>query len=100
MVRLGLGLLGAADAASDPAAVWLGRRPEQARPVCAGEHGPGESRYVEQKRHYEKPIPISDLVYLDRERCILCGRCTAVCPVSDDDGGREQRHHRVAIKIR
>lgn len=39
-------------------------------------HGPGESRYVEQKRHYEKPIPISDLVQLDRERCILCDRCT------------------------
>ena len=39
-------------------------------------HGPGESRYVEAKRHYEKPIPISDLVYLDRERCILCDRCT------------------------
>jgi NADH-quinone oxidoreductase subunit G len=39
-------------------------------------HGPGESRYIEQKRHYEKPIPISDLVYLDRERCILCDRCT------------------------
>ncbi len=39
-------------------------------------HGPGESRYVEQKRHFEKPIPISDLVYLDRERCILCDRCT------------------------
>lgn len=39
-------------------------------------HGPGESRYLEEKRHYEKPIPISDLVYLDRERCILCDRCT------------------------
>jgi NADH-quinone oxidoreductase subunit G len=39
-------------------------------------HGPGESRYVEEKRHYEKPIPISELVYLDRERCILCDRCT------------------------
>jgi NADH-quinone oxidoreductase subunit G len=39
-------------------------------------HGPGESRYVEQKRNYEKPIPISDLVFLDRERCILCDRCT------------------------
>lgn len=39
-------------------------------------HGPGESRFVEQKRHFEKPIPISDLVYLDRERCILCDRCT------------------------
>ncbi|MDX2378511.1 MAG: NADH-quinone oxidoreductase subunit NuoG [Acidimicrobiia bacterium] len=39
-------------------------------------HGPGESRYLEEKRHFEKPIPISDLVYLDRERCILCDRCT------------------------
>jgi NADH-quinone oxidoreductase subunit G len=39
-------------------------------------HGPGESRYVEAKRHYEKPIPLSDLVNLDRERCILCDRCT------------------------
>ena len=38
--------------------------------------GPGESRFVEEKRHYEKPIPISDLVFLDRERCILCDRCT------------------------
>jgi NADH-quinone oxidoreductase subunit G len=38
--------------------------------------GPGESRFVEEKRHFEKPIPISDLVYLDRERCIQCARCT------------------------
>ncbi len=39
-------------------------------------YGPGESRFVEEKRHYEKPIAISDNVYLDRERCILCDRCT------------------------
>ncbi|MBW3666160.1 MAG: NADH-quinone oxidoreductase subunit NuoG [Actinobacteria bacterium] len=39
-------------------------------------HGPGESRFVEIKRSFEKPIPISDLVLLDRERCILCDRCT------------------------
>ncbi len=39
-------------------------------------HGPGESRFVEEKRHFEKPLPISDLVLLDRERCILCARCT------------------------
>jgi NADH-quinone oxidoreductase subunit G len=39
-------------------------------------YGPGESRLVEEKRHFEKPIPISDLVLLDRERCILCDRCT------------------------
>ena len=39
-------------------------------------HGPGESRYVEAKRNFEKPIPVSDNVLLDRERCILCDRCT------------------------
>jgi len=39
-------------------------------------YGPGESRFVEEKRHYEKPIPVNSLVYLDRERCILCDRCT------------------------
>jgi len=38
--------------------------------------GPGESRFVEEKRHWEKPIPLSDLVLLDRERCIQCARCT------------------------
>jgi NADH-quinone oxidoreductase subunit G len=39
-------------------------------------YGPGESRFVEEKRHREKPIAISDTVLLDRERCILCDRCT------------------------
>ncbi len=39
-------------------------------------YGPGESRFVEEKRHFAKPIAISETVYLDRERCILCDRCT------------------------
>ena len=39
-------------------------------------YGPGETRFVEEKRHFEKPIPISELVLLDRERCIQCSRCT------------------------
>ncbi len=39
-------------------------------------HGAGETRYVEEKRHYAKPIPISRLIKLDRERCIQCDRCT------------------------
>jgi len=38
--------------------------------------GPGESRFVEEKRHWEKPIALSELVLLDRERCIQCARCT------------------------
>jgi NADH-quinone oxidoreductase subunit G len=38
--------------------------------------GPGESRFVEEKRHWEKPIELSALVALDRERCVQCDRCT------------------------
>jgi NADH-quinone oxidoreductase subunit G len=41
--------------------------------------GPGESRYTEPKRTYEKPIALSPLVALDRERCVLCARCTRFC---------------------
>jgi NADH-quinone oxidoreductase subunit G len=39
-------------------------------------YGPGESRFIEEKRHFAKPIALSPLVLLDRERCIQCGRCT------------------------
>lgn len=39
-------------------------------------HGPGETRFIEQKRHWPKPIDIGPLVALDRERCIQCSRCT------------------------
>src|SRR5262245_13693241 len=39
-------------------------------------HGPGETRFVETKRRFEKPIKISETVLLDRERCVLCARCT------------------------
>ncbi|MGB9113218.1 MAG: 2Fe-2S iron-sulfur cluster-binding protein, partial [Acidimicrobiales bacterium] len=39
-------------------------------------YGPGESRYLEEKRHFAKPIEIGPLVLLDRERCIQCARCT------------------------
>jgi NADH-quinone oxidoreductase subunit G len=41
--------------------------------------GPGESRYREPKRTFRKPIPLSPLVNLDRERCVLCARCTRFC---------------------
>src|SRR5438552_17618163 len=41
--------------------------------------GPGESRYREAKRTYRKPLPLSPLVFLDRERCVLCQRCPRSC---------------------
>jgi NADH-quinone oxidoreductase subunit G len=50
----------------------------------AVEFGPGESRFIEQKRTFSKPIPVSDLVLLDRERCVLCDRCVRV---ADDIAG-------------
>ncbi|EGR95583.1 NADH-quinone oxidoreductase subunit G [Cutibacterium namnetense] len=39
-------------------------------------NGRGESRYGGVKRTYPKPINISAQVLLDRERCVLCQRCT------------------------
>ena len=39
-------------------------------------NGRGESRFEGYKRTFEKPINISSQVLLDRERCILCARCT------------------------
>ena len=39
-------------------------------------HGSGETRFIEEKRHFAKPIEIGELVLLDRERCIQCSRCT------------------------
>ena len=39
-------------------------------------HGSGETRFIEEKRHFVKPIAIGANVLLDRERCIQCSRCT------------------------
>jgi NADH-quinone oxidoreductase chain G len=38
-------------------------------------YGPGVSQFVEPKREKQKHYPISDLIMLDQERCILCWRC-------------------------
>jgi NADH-quinone oxidoreductase subunit G len=37
--------------------------------------GQGETRFTEDKRTFDKPVPISTEVLLDRERCISCTRC-------------------------
>ena len=41
--------------------------------------GGAESRYLEEKRHFEKPLALSDEVLLDRELCIMCYRCVRFC---------------------
>ena len=59
-------------------------------PVCdrAGEcdlqdftvrYGSGQTRFVEQKRHFEKSKQVGANVVLDRERCIMCQRCVRFC---------------------
>ncbi len=37
--------------------------------------GPDRNRMVDEKRHFEKPVQLSPLIAIDRERCILCYRC-------------------------
>ena len=39
-------------------------------------YGSGKTRMTFRKRSLEKPIPISPTIALDRERCVLCARCT------------------------
>ena len=49
-------------------------------------YGPGKSRMTLPKRTYEKPLPISPSIVLDRERCILCYRCTRFSSDVAEDG--------------
>jgi len=48
--------------------------------------GPGKSRMTDPKRHFQKPVELSPLVAIDRERCILCYRCVRFSQeVSEDE---------------
>src|SRR4051812_44363702 len=49
-------------------------------------YGPGNTRMAFPKRTFEKPIPISPTIALDRERCILCYRCTRFSEGVAEDG--------------
>ena len=49
-------------------------------------YGPAKSRMVVEKRTLDKPIPVSPLIALDRERCILCYRCTRFSESVAEDG--------------
>ncbi|MEJ7793741.1 MAG: 2Fe-2S iron-sulfur cluster-binding protein [Gaiellaceae bacterium] len=48
--------------------------------------GPGQTRMTFPKRTFDKPIPISPTIALDRERCILCYRCTRFSEDVAEDG--------------
>ncbi len=48
--------------------------------------GPGQSRYLySEKKHMAKHVPLGDLIFLDRERCIQCGRCVRFQEIIADD---------------
>jgi NADH-quinone oxidoreductase subunit G len=49
-------------------------------------YGPPATRMQFTKRTFDKPIPISPLIALDRERCILCYRCTRFSEEVAEDG--------------
>ena len=49
-------------------------------------YGPGASRMRFSKATFDKPIPVSPLIALDRERCILCYRCTRFSEEVAEDG--------------
>lgn len=51
--------------------------------------GPGESRFYEEKRHFTKPVPRGPVLMLDRERCIVCARCTRFGDVVAGDNALE-----------
>ena len=48
--------------------------------------GPGQTRTVEPKLHFPKPLDLSPLVALDRERCIACYRCVRFSQEVAEDG--------------
>ena len=50
------------------------------------QYGPAVTRFIDEKRHFPKPVPISEYVVLDRERCIQCARCTRFTQEISGDG--------------
>ncbi len=51
----------------------------------AMQDGPGQSRYIEEKRHKSKRYPLGELMVLDQERCVLCWRCVRFLDEWADD---------------
>jgi NADH-quinone oxidoreductase subunit G len=48
--------------------------------------GPGQSRFIfDDKKHFAKHKPLGELIFLDRERCIQCGRCVRFQATIADD---------------
>ncbi|MBM3144688.1 MAG: NADH-quinone oxidoreductase subunit NuoG [Chloroflexi bacterium] len=64
------------------------------------DHGPGESRFIyDDKIHFDKNVPLGDLIWLDRERCIQCARCIRFQREIADDAVLEFFHRGRATDI-
>ena len=63
-------------------------------------YGPGSTRMTFSKRTFDKPIPISPMIALDRERCILCYRCTRFSEAVAEDGQLIAPQPRRAVRDR
>jgi NADH-quinone oxidoreductase subunit G len=64
------------------------------------DYGPGKSRFLyDEKKHLGKHVPLGELIYLDQERCIQCGRCVRFQDEVVDDAviGFEQRGRSLQI---
>jgi NADH-quinone oxidoreductase subunit G len=64
-------------------------------------YGPGGSRFDLAKRHFLKPIPVSDNILLDRERCIACQRCVRFCQTVTMENGlvMEERGFKIEVGV-
>ena len=62
-------------------------------------YGPGRTRMTFPKLTADKPIPISPLIALDRERCILCYRCTRFSEEVAEDGQLIARNRGASTEI-
>jgi NADH-quinone oxidoreductase subunit G len=64
------------------------------------EYGSGKSRFLyDEKKHLGKHVPLGELIFLDQERCIQCGRCVRFQDELVDDAviGFEQRGRSLQI---
>lgn len=52
-------------------------------------YGPGLSHFFENKRHFLKALPLSPVLTIDRERCIVCARCTRFSDLLSGDHALE-----------
>jgi NADH-quinone oxidoreductase subunit G len=64
-------------------------------------YGPGASRFDLSKRHFAKPVPVSNDILLDRERCIACQRCVRFCQTVAMESGlvMEERGFKTQVGV-